>query len=607
MHVQRLIAIVAALCAVVPEVRGQDPPPEPSDSRLTRPQEMAIARVDDLSIRLSGMPWGLGVVSALSRLGSVACRYDQELGIRVFEKGYSVATGLDLDLNEESSVYVLSDLTAESSKCQPEFGFRSPIDGEESSQIEALASLDATLASVKTSPSSAIDFARNVAENFSSLEEHQQVALVSSLLQVRQELPSEADAVFQRALLQVASSGSLGDLFALGNYIFGPRWEDSDLVIFDGAPPLDAVEVIPMAEGTVYSLSETRPGIPSDLAQLYVASSSEIVTRRAALSNGDAMAFALTSQLAAWAQSNAPLEAPVLAELLTVQRAQLADRGRLSTLQSDLEPLTEPREDFETMLDSAPDELTKASLRFNFACFRIQTGDLEGAREFVAELEDDVRQPLLDIIDLKEMIATIESGDLEAAHLGLSKLRDDLYLALAALHLASAHWNRSEKSGHESDADVRAASEAIQLARVATARVTAHVRSNVRLAIAQRLALTERFDDSLQTLELAIQEFNTAQRAGQEPDGEPSASGSVTMSSSGQFYTNVIRNEVPRHFRLLPLETPTASFGDVVGQLSVSPETDLDRLEGVVARTVNSQMQAMGLVAVAEGHLARAF
>ena len=88
---------------------------------------------------------------------------------------------------------------------------------------------------------SAVEFAQNVAENFSSLEEHQQFALVSSLLQVRHELPSEADAVFERASLKVAWSGSIEDLFSLGNYIFGPRLEGFGLSFIDGAPPLDAV------------------------------------------------------------------------------------------------------------------------------------------------------------------------------------------------------------------------------------------------------------------------------------------------------------------------------------------------------------------------------
>ena len=164
------------------------------------------------------------------------------------------------------------------------------------------------------------------------------------------------------------------------------------------------------------------------------------------------MAFGLTSQLAAWAQSNAPLQAPLLTDLLAAQRTQIAQSGRLDTLQSDLASLSTPSSDvYETMLDSAPDEPTKASLRFDYACFRIQTGDLEGARKLLAELEDETRQLLLDLIDLKDVIGTIATGDLEAARLGHSELRDELYLALAALHLAAARWNRSEKTGDESD------------------------------------------------------------------------------------------------------------------------------------------------------------
>ena len=149
--------------------------------------------MDQLSERLRGMRWSPEAASALSGLGSVACRYDQELDVRVFTKGYSVAAGLEFDLSEESSVYVLSKLAAEALKCQPELGFRSPIDPKELSEIE-------TLAAVETSPNSAVGFARNVAENFSGLEEQEQFTIVSTLLRLRQQRPSEADAVFQRTL-----------------------------------------------------------------------------------------------------------------------------------------------------------------------------------------------------------------------------------------------------------------------------------------------------------------------------------------------------------------------------------------------------------------------
>ena len=241
-----LIAIVSVLFAGIPQSHAQEPPAGSADSGHTDAQRDAIDRVDQLSERLRGMPWSTETVNALSGLGSVACRYDQELGVRVFEKGYSVAAGLEFDLSEESSIYLLSHFATEDSKCQPELGFRSPIDRKELSEIETLASLRATLGAVETSPNSAVGFARNVAENFSCLEEQEQLALVSTLLRIRQQFPSEADAVFQRALLRVASSGSLEDLFALGNYVFGPRLEGFEFDAVDGALPVDAIEVMPL-------------------------------------------------------------------------------------------------------------------------------------------------------------------------------------------------------------------------------------------------------------------------------------------------------------------------------------------------------------------------
>ena len=403
--------------------------------------------------------------------------------------------------------------------------------------------------------------------------------------------------MFQHALRKVTASGSVEELFALGNYVFGPR---------DTERGSDATQVRPLAEGTVFGFEATRPGIPDELASLYIASSSAALARLGALGQADILAFGLTKQLESWAKSHALDHMPALSSLLGDQQARLDQAQSLSAGAERMRQSLsgKPSPSIEERIESAPDEPTKARLRFYSAYYKISNGHLEEARRVVAELEDGIRPPLLDLIALQEVQKTIGEGDLEAARLGLSKLTDKLHLVLASLSLASAHWNLSDESGNRLEEDAQAAADAIQLAGSATAQVPDEIRPKVRVAIAGALALTGRFDESLAVLELALQEFNTAQK----PDRSPHELLSVTISDSGAVYARVARDDLPRlSFNLLPPRESIANFAGTVLQLANSPEPEFDRLEGIVTRAVNPRLRTSGLLAIAEGALTNAF
>ena len=577
-------------------LNAQELPVDRPESDYTEDQEKAIDRVDQLSERLRGMPWDGGIVNALSRLGTAACQHDKDLGNRVFERAYWVAAGIDFDLNEESSTQVLLSLAHAASSCDPGFRSRSPTRRGDLPEPKSWLSLRATLSAVKTNPGAAAGFAQDLAESFSDLDNFAQRALVSALTNLRQQWPSEADGVFQHALLNAAISGSVTGLFALGNYVFGPSGLE---------PGSDAVLVSPMlSEGKVFGFAETRPGIPSELAKLYVASSSEGLAHEPALPREGILAYALTRQLASWSDSHAPHLAPVLGSLVGAQRARLDQDRRLPALEATVRSYSgNPSGGLEEEIEAAPDEATKARLRFKLASARIRDGDLEGARELAADLEDETRRPLLDIIALGEVRKAISGGDLEAARLGLSTLSDKLHLALAALSLASAHWNLADGSGNRLDQDVQAALEAIHLARSVTAQIPEHIRPHVRLAIVEALARTEQFEESMVALELALHEFNTVRERERPPDGALS----LSVSTAGRVHATVVRGEQYQVFSLLPSRERATNFLRAVLQLSTTPEADFDRLEGIVTSVVDPRMRTSGLVALAQGALANAF
>ena len=592
------ISLATVVFAGSLHLNAQEPPSVQPDREYTDGQAQAMDRVDKLSELLLGMPRTPAVVNALSQLGDIACRHDKDLGVRVFEKAYTVSAGTALDLDEDSSLLLLSRLVSRASNCHPEFSTRSPTGREDSPRLQARASLSATWDAVRTNPAGAVGFAHNVAETLSDLDTRGHTSFAMALNRLRRERPAEADAVFRHALGNVASSGSVAGLFAVGNYVFGP--EENPL------RPGVVRELGAVGEGRVYGFSTTRPGIPDELANLYIASSSAALARLGALGQEDLLAFGLTKQLESWARSHAPDQVSALASLLGDQQARLDQAQSLSVQAERIRRKVSglPLPGLEERIESAPDEPTKARLRFLSAYYKIMNGHLEEARRVVAELEDEIRLPLRDIIALKEVHKSIGEGDLEAARLGLSTLSDKLHLVLAALNLASAHWNLSDESGNRLEEDSQAAADAVQLAGSTTARVPDEIRPKVRVAIAGALALTGRIQESLAALELAVQESNTAKEAEKSPD-EPL---SATVSDSGDVYATVTRDNLPRFsFNLMPPQEGVSNFAGAVLELSKSLEPELDRLEGIVTRAVNPRMRTSGLVAIAEGTLASAF
>ena len=588
------IALAAVLLTAGLHLNGQDEPSVQPDSEYTADQVLAMDRVDKLSELLLGMPRTPAVVSALSELGDITCRHDKDLGVRVFEKAYAVSAGMAFNLDEDSSLLLLSTLVSRASNCHPEFSNRSIIGRKGLPKLKARARLTATLDAVRTNPAAAAGFAHDVVETLSDLDTGGHTSFASALTKLRQERPAEADAVFRQALRKVTSSGSVAELFALGNYVFGPRETPS---IGPGA----IVRIAGVGEGAVYAFSTTRPGIPDALANLYIASSGAALARLGALGQDDLVAFGLTKQLESWAKSHASHQVPALASLLGEQQARLDHAQRGEGIRRRLSG--KPSPGFEERIESAPDEPTKGWLRFLSANYKIMNGHLEEARQAVAELEDEIRLPLLNIIALKEVQETIGEGDLEAARIGFSTLNDKLHLILASLSLASAHWSLTDESGNRLSKDAQAAADAIQLAGSATAQLPDEIRPKIRVAIAGALVLIGRIEESLATLELAVQEFNTAQEAEKSPD-EPL---SVRVYDSGAVIAWVTRENQGRAIRLLPPREPISNFAGAVLQLAKSPEPDFDRLEGIVARVVNPGMRTDGLMAIAEGALAGAF
>ena len=359
-----------------------------------------------------------------------------------------------------------------------------------------------------------------------------------------------------------------------------------------------------MPAGRAHIFSEMRSGLPRELANLYLAVSADRVSGATGRAGQDAIAFALGRQLASWAHTNAPSQAPLFESVLAPRSARLSQDGRLAQIRSRLQPVSgDYFARLEERLDSAIDERTKTGLLFRLAAYRIHSADFQRARTLVEELASELRRPLMDILDLKRTSAAIASGDLGAARRSLAALRADLHRVLAALSRAYAYGDPSTDAGSPAAEVDGAAVEFVQLARGAPEAVIESVRPHARLAIARVLAFTGRSEEPLLALELASQALNAAR----PPNERPGQTLSVSVSARGEVASQITHGGLRRYFHLPPPNAPGASFEDVVRRLSMSADPDLDRLEAIAARAVDPRLRTLGLVAVAEGPLARAF
>ena len=597
---QRLPRFLGTLAAAVlmwpPTAQGQKPATYDSDRQFAEEQSAAIDRVDQLIVRLRAMPWGPDVVSSIATLGDTACKYDHELGIRVFETAYSVVAESDFDLEDEWAMDTLSRLATAASRCDPRFHDRGLKPDVKRSELLAREHLHALLENAETNPDEAAKFADGVASRVHELLDHDQHAFVAGLWTLRKQLPTRADGLFEDALSVASTAGATSDLYRLGNYVFGPDASG------DGA----TVQVA-LGWDTAYLFSEVRPGFPSGLADFYVGAVTDFLLERGTPIGQDVEAFALATQLAWWAETNSPGLASALESLIASQTDSIANRGELAEFRELLVP--EPVEDgdllssLEAEIESAVEERAKSRLRFLLCINRIRLGELSRAEKILHHMKPKVRRVLRDIIDLKRSAEAIVNGDLDDAAASIAGLQDSLHQVLGALTLASAYWARSTDAGNESAEDRDAAGRAWRVATGAVEIVPEYVQPHARIAVAAILAECDQPEDALHQLELGLQELN----ADLPQDETEESVLSIRPSMSGGFVAEITHDGDTRELGLDPRGLRGANFEMAIYRLSVSPKIDLDQLDATASKAVDVRLRAEGLVAIAQGALSRAF
>ena len=585
---------LAAVLIWSPCMHGEEASGSSSDTDHTEEQSDALERVDELVGRLQSMSWRPEVADALSALGAIACRYNKELGAYAFETAYSVVAGLEFDLEDDWSMSTLSRLAAAAPRCDPSFGDRPLTRQVTTAELRAEGLLDALSETVASDPEEAAQFARHVANQVHTLPSYRQTEFVRGLRELREQLPVQADGLFQNALSSVAASGTIWDLFALGNYVLGPS-----------PAAADAVATITVSDASGYLLSTVRPGIPKEVVSHYVGTAIETLLTRGTPTRHDAQSIALATQLASWAKTNHPEHSSTLEGLLATQTAAIGIREQLSKFQEKLEVNFSPS-NLEEALESATDEESKARIRFELCMNRIAEGKFSQAEDLLDDLRPELRRSLSDFIGLRRATDVIESGRLEDGTLEVVGLRDSLYRVLGALSLATAYWERSVDEGHRLIEDRDAAYRALQHATGAAGDVPEDLRPHARIAVAAVLAKCDQGEEALRLLELALQELGPEQS---ESEIEEEASVvAITAYPWGGFGVAITGDgDSVYHQTLDPSNLDGNNFKQAIHQLSLAPEMDLDRLDAISSMAINPRMRAEGLVAVGTGALVRAF
>ncbi len=583
-------AILAVLLMSSPCMHGQVTTSDSSDNAYTEGQSDAIDRVDELVGRLQSMQWGPEVVNALSTLGAVACQYDRELGVRAFEAAYAVVAGFEYDLEDDwGTLRGLSRLAAAAPRCDASFGDRPlPLSGP-AADLRAKGLLEATWESLQTDPHQAAELALGMANQVHNLAEHDQVFFARALRELREQLPADADGLFRNLLSNVAGAGTLGDLFALGNYVLGPD------------PETGAIE----AQTAIgHLLSAARPGVPKELIRHYVGTAIEMLLTRGTPTRHDARSIGLAIQLESWAKTNAPEYLSTLESLLTSQPDSLEIREQLSEFREQIERSTSLR-GLEEELGAAIEEQSKSRLSFELCMNLVEKGEFSRAEDLLNNLEPELGRRLRDFIGLRRAAEAIASDRLEDASIEVAGLNDSLHQVLGGLSLAREYWARSVDVANPSGEDRDAADQALRRAMGAVENVPDHLRPHARIAIAAVLANCDQGEEGLRVLELALLELRPDQS--REETEEEESEFLVTPQPWGGFGVEISDGYSAIVQDLHPPNLEGTNFEEAVHLLSLSPEMDLDRLDAISSRAIDSRMRAEGLVAVAKVALARAF
>ena len=370
-------ALAATLLIGLPQARSQAPTDGSSDSDYTAEQSEAIDRFDEMVGRLQAMRWGPEVVEALSTLGATACQYNQEIGVRAFETAYSVVAGLDFDSDDRWSVHALSQLATAAPRCEPSFLDRPLTRNIPAPELRAKGLLNATWKSLETDPHEAARFAQGVADHVPTLRGAGDVLFVRGLRKLRLQLPAEADRLFRDSLSSVAATGTIRDLFTLGNYVLCAIPERTDIP--------EVVTTLPDGSSSAYLLSAVRPEIPNELVGQYVATAIEMLLTRGTPATHDAESIALALQLASWAKTNAPEQSSTLSSLLGTQTDSPGIRRQLTEYREIIERSALSQR-LEEELESTVDEGRKSRARFELCMNRIAEGSFSQAEDLLDDL-----------------------------------------------------------------------------------------------------------------------------------------------------------------------------------------------------------------------------
>ena len=490
----------------------------------------------------------------------------------------------------------LSQLLTAAPRCEPSFLDRPLARNVPAPELRAKGLLSATWKSLETDPHEAAKFAQGVADHVPTLRGDGDVIFVRGLRKLREQLPAEADRLFRNSLSSVAATGMIWDLFTLGNYVFCPIPERTDI------PEL--VTTLPDGSSSAYLLSAVRPEIPNELVGQYVATAIEMLLTRGTPTTHDAESLALALQLASWAETNAPDQSSTLSSFLGIQTDSPGIRRQLSEHREQIERVA-VSERLEEELESTVDKESKSRASFRLCMNRIDEGKFSQAEDLLDDIGLELRRILRDFIGLQRATEAIANDELEDATIAVAGLKDSLHQVLGGLSLASGYRARVVDQANLSEEDRDAADRALRHAMGAAANVSDHLRPHARIAVVAVLAKCNQDEEALRVLELALQELVPDQS--QEETDEEESEYSVTAHPWGGFGVEISDGHSATVQDLHPPNLRGANFEEAVHHLSVSPGVDLDRLDAIVSMAADRRMRALGMVAVATGALARAF
>jgi hypothetical protein len=512
----------------------------------TEAQQDALNNAMTLASEFEGLDDLATSILSLSTLGGTVCTYDRPSGTQILARAHEA---LQRPRESKAPPRLQGEVLAQASRCNQQLAeqIRSDIASTEHGTDASLAAARKHLAD---DPTLAADMMQSVADSFPSLSEAGVNRFLSSLSELRYTSETTADQLFSRSLQRSAAIGSLTDVFALGNYLFGPTETAGN-----------AIGIMPLADGTAYVFNAMRPDANPALISTYLDTAARILNAPFDPDQQLALRYALSSQLLNLSSQYAPQFSQTIDLAVQSDSTALTTLGRFQNLSARLGSLNSTYfRKLESELQSTASSDRRAELVLILFASRIYERKYDDLGDLLNYLEPKSRSLLTTLVEFYRTLSTLTDAESQEALTLSDAFPPGVHRLLLDLEiLALSLRGRPPDRRHDLYVNETFLADLFFRVTATLDTVPISVRPNLRAIYAQSLLMVGERDQAYRSAQQVVLDFNASRQQETRVNRSKAEPLRLTATDNALIETITLGSAM-RSFRL---DAPTAPSGHI--------------------------------------------